>query len=178
LHHACLWGLEALDKYYSLTDESYIGRFALLLNPNFKTNYMVKRRWQQAWINRALNLVCKVWKEEYTPAPTSASQPPTRPTTKPLFDFDEYVANGHTNEPAAGEVLDQLESYLVQDSFRCMDPLSYWHEKCELGKWPELAQMAIDYLSVPATSIDVEHAFLYGHQTVSLYRHSLSSESA
>ncbi|KDQ05849.1 hypothetical protein BOTBODRAFT_90081, partial [Botryobasidium botryosum FD-172 SS1] len=75
------------------------------------------------------------------------------------------------------EVVDQLESYLQQDSFRCQDPLAYWYEKLKAGKWPQLSRMAIDYLSVPATSVDVERAFSYGRQTVSLYRHSLSSET-
>ncbi|KDQ09688.1 hypothetical protein BOTBODRAFT_190901 [Botryobasidium botryosum FD-172 SS1] len=37
--------------------------------------------------------------------------------------------------------------------------------------------MAIDYLSIPTTSVDVERAFSYGRQTVLVYRHSLSSES-
>lgn len=40
-----------------------------------------------------------------------------------------------------------------------------------------LAQMALDYLSVPATSTDVERAFSRGGLTVSKLRHSLTDES-
>lgn len=64
--------------------------------------------------------------------------------------------------------------------------------------WPELAQMALDYLTIPgycpcwivllevftdiifpslATSVDVERAFSFGRLTISLYRHSLRSET-
>ncbi|KDQ21388.1 hypothetical protein BOTBODRAFT_72998, partial [Botryobasidium botryosum FD-172 SS1] len=71
--------------------------------------------------------------------------------------------------------LDQLETYLAQDSFDCDDPLAWWSTK--RSAWPELSRMAINYLSIPATSVDVERAFSYGRRTVSLYRHSLSSET-
>ncbi|KDQ06020.1 hypothetical protein BOTBODRAFT_74748, partial [Botryobasidium botryosum FD-172 SS1] len=79
--------------------------------------------------------------------------------------------------PAASQTRDQLEAYLAQETFNCGDPIRWWHEKLVSNQWPELAQMALDYLSVPATSVDVERAFSYGQQTVSLYRHSLSSET-
>ncbi|KDQ19359.1 hypothetical protein BOTBODRAFT_93384, partial [Botryobasidium botryosum FD-172 SS1] len=73
--------------------------------------------------------------------------------------------------------IDQLESYLSQDSFYVDNPLAYWNDKRSSGTWPELTQMVLDYLTIPATSVDVERAFSYGWQTVSLYRHSLSSQS-
>ncbi|KDQ09687.1 hypothetical protein BOTBODRAFT_178766 [Botryobasidium botryosum FD-172 SS1] len=104
LRHACARGIEALDKYYSLTDESYIA-------------YMIKRKWHLDWIAQALKLIRKVWKERYARMPASAPPPTTGPAAKPLFDFDEYVENGHADEPATSEVLDQLKSYLAQDSF-------------------------------------------------------------
>ena len=92
--------------------------------------------------------------------------------------------------------MDQLERYLAAETFPCADPLAYWHARREAGDCPELAQMALDYLSAPgeyislyhnrirtdystplATSVDVERAFSAGRRTVSLYRHSLSCKT-
>ncbi|KDQ05715.1 hypothetical protein BOTBODRAFT_72796, partial [Botryobasidium botryosum FD-172 SS1] len=78
---------------------------------------------------------------------------------------------------ATHAAIDQLESYLAQDSFSVDNPLAYWNQKRSDGVWPELAQMALDYLTIPATSVDVERAFSFGRQTISLYRHSLRSET-
>ncbi|KDQ05669.1 hypothetical protein BOTBODRAFT_90708, partial [Botryobasidium botryosum FD-172 SS1] len=73
--------------------------------------------------------------------------------------------------------MDQLEAYLTQETFGCGDPIHWWYDKLTSNQWPDLARMALDYLSIPATSVDVERAFSVGRQTVSLYRHSLSSDT-
>ncbi|XP_006462316.1 hypothetical protein AGABI2DRAFT_56444, partial [Agaricus bisporus var. bisporus H97] len=39
-------------------------------------------------------------------------------------------------------------------------PLQWWHERHQA--YPNLSQMACDYLSIPATSVDVERAFSKG----------------
>ncbi|KDQ06345.1 hypothetical protein BOTBODRAFT_181669 [Botryobasidium botryosum FD-172 SS1] len=67
----------------------------------------------------------------------------------PIFKFDLFLHNGHDNDTSSSEVVDQLESYLQQDSFRCQDPLAYWYKKLKAGKWPQLSWMAINHLSVP-----------------------------
>lgn len=90
--------------------------------------------------------------------------------------------------------VDALEEYLNTPTIRLgtMDVITYWANAKASGH--PLAQMALDFLSVPgvwscwtslffdlhlfvATSTDVERAFSRGGLTVSKLRHSLSDES-
>jgi hypothetical protein len=55
------------------------------------------------------------------------------------------------------------------------DPLEFWTKK-EAGGHP-LAHMALDFMSAPAASTDVERAFSHGGLTVSKMQHNLSNQS-
>lgn len=55
------------------------------------------------------------------------------------------------------------------------DPIKYWLGQRAAGH--PLAQMALDFLSAPAASTDVERAFSRGGLTVSKRRHALSDKS-
>ncbi|KIM59870.1 hypothetical protein SCLCIDRAFT_125247, partial [Scleroderma citrinum Foug A] len=43
--------------------------------------------------------------------------------------------------------------------------------------YPQLARMAINYLTIPATSVDVEHLFSHGHVLLSHNHNRLSSQT-
>ncbi|KDQ14976.1 hypothetical protein BOTBODRAFT_109335, partial [Botryobasidium botryosum FD-172 SS1] len=174
--HAAQRGISVLDKYYSMTDQSYIPRFGLLLHPTFKTDYMQDQEWEQGRIDMAVSLLRQVWKVSYAPrAQASPSTAAVPSDSDNLYDFNRY--RKHKRTPAANVAIDQLEAYLAQDAINIADPLAYWNDKRASGTWPELTQMALDYLTVPAMSVDVEWVFSFGRVTVSLYRHSLSSKS-
>lgn len=77
--------------------------------------------------------------------------------------------------------MDALEEFL---SAPCVsdidDPLTHWNGVYTATKNLEkraLARMALDFLSAPAASTDVERAFSRGGLTVSKRRHSLNDES-
>ena len=57
------------------------------------------------------------------------------------------------------------------------NPIQYWHGALVLRPDSRLARMALDYLSAPASSVDVERAFSRGALTVTHRRHSLSDTS-
>lgn len=57
------------------------------------------------------------------------------------------------------------------------NPLQYWQGQLVSRPDSRLAQMAIDYLSSPATSVEVERAFSRGALTVTHRRHALSDTS-
>lgn len=69
---------------------------------------------------------------------------------------------------------DPIGDYLKTDIAPCDDPIGYWSSL--LGRHP-LAQMALDFLSAPAASVEVERAFSKGGLTVSKRRHGLSDDS-
>ncbi|KAG9100229.1 hypothetical protein FS749_015928 [Ceratobasidium sp. UAMH 11750] len=59
---------------------------------------------------------------------------------------------------------------------RLRNPLLWWHNQCVASnKWNGLTQMALDVLSTPATSVDVERAFSFVGSFVSKHRHNLGA---
>ncbi|TFK80245.1 hypothetical protein K466DRAFT_504232, partial [Polyporus arcularius HHB13444] len=72
---------------------------------------------------------------------------------------------------------DPLEEYLASPVLPSInDPIAYWRALSDDGR-NEFARMALDILSAPAASVDVERAFSWGGLTVSKLRHNLSDES-
>ncbi|KIM61748.1 hypothetical protein SCLCIDRAFT_51980, partial [Scleroderma citrinum Foug A] len=55
------------------------------------------------------------------------------------------------------------------------DALKWWHE--QHSKYPRLSCMALDYLTIPATSIDVERLFSKGHMVLPYLHNCLSTQS-
>ncbi|QRV73566.1 hAT family dimerization protein [Ceratobasidium sp. AG-Ba] len=53
--------------------------------------------------------------------------------------------------------------------------LGYWHH--ELKRRPAVAQMALDYLTAPATSVDAERAFSGGRLTINHLQHQMSVQT-
>ncbi|KDQ06828.1 hypothetical protein BOTBODRAFT_181234 [Botryobasidium botryosum FD-172 SS1] len=177
IHHAAQRGIAALNKYYSLTDESYLLQFVLLLHPTFKVEYMQDQEWEQDWIDQAVTLLCKTWQTRYAPTPSTAT-PSASAASMPaadLYNFNRY--RKQKRSAAVSTAGNQLETYLSEPVLNIEDPLAYRHEKQLSGACPELMQMVLDYLTIPATSVDVEQAFSFGCQTVSLYCHSLSKNT-
>ena len=120
-----------------------------------------------------------------------------------LIDFTQATRDlfaslgGENNESTIA--VDALEEYLEAPPMKTVsDPLKYWHLALESGSEnAALAQMALDYLSMPgeylvfaiycsltdhsvlihlATSTDAERSFSRGRLTVSRLRHSLADE--
>jgi hypothetical protein len=74
---------------------------------------------------------------------------------------------------------DPLDIYLADPPITSItNPLTYWHSiMSSQNVFAPLARMALDFLSMPAASTDVERAFSRGRLTVSRLRHSLSNEA-
>lgn len=76
-------------------------------------------------------------------------------------------------------VQSQLDAYLEEtplDQRQNLDVLEYW--RGNLSKYPELALMARDILSIPITSVASESAFSHGGRILGKYRSSLSPKNA
>ncbi|KIM62603.1 hypothetical protein SCLCIDRAFT_119195 [Scleroderma citrinum Foug A] len=69
----------------------------------------------------------------------------------------------------------ELDCYLSVDVEHVTDTLGWWYEQRTV--YPRLSRMACDYLSVPATSVDVERLFSHGRFLLSHVRSHLSPQS-
>ncbi|KIJ47636.1 hypothetical protein M422DRAFT_163711, partial [Sphaerobolus stellatus SS14] len=134
-----------------------------VLHPRYKDSYFAKAEWTAVWHNEALRLLKKEWKG-YKPSPVAHTLK-AKPTVTAFFaDADNF--NLDVNK-------DELDQYLsTPPDTTCADPIAYWNARLASGS--QLAQMGLDILSIPATSVDVERAFSRGRLMVSRLRHSLN----
>ncbi|KIK80159.1 hypothetical protein PAXRUDRAFT_159391 [Paxillus rubicundulus Ve08.2h10] len=68
----------------------------------------------------------------------------------------------------------ELKTYLNTDLEDVPNIIVWWHGHCKT--YPQLFQMALDYLTIPATSIDVECIFSHGHLLLSYVQSCLSAQ--
>ncbi|PIL32861.1 hypothetical protein GSI_04979 [Ganoderma sinense ZZ0214-1] len=177
-------GRVVLNKYYGLTDETIIYRIAMVLHPRYKTNYFRTQDWPEDWISEAVDLIRGEWTARYKPAASTDKGKARAPgparvsgrrtaaaaSSRALF---ESIARG----PSA-ENQDALEAYLEAPPLTTVeDPIKYWELRAQTESNPALARMALDFLSVPATSTDIERAFSRGRLTVSRLRYALGDKS-
>ncbi|EIW51901.1 HAT dimerization, partial [Trametes versicolor FP-101664 SS1] len=70
---------------------------------------------------------------------------------------------------------DELNDYLESPVDPTKDALAWWHAR--RLQFPRLSRMALDYLSIPATSVDVERTFSRGRRLLSHVRSRLSAQT-
>ncbi|POW07561.1 hypothetical protein PSTT_08150 [Puccinia striiformis] len=169
LKNACRLGLKITNKYYSLTDTSPLYRIAIISQLGTRVDHRSHTPRREMWVS-----FYKPQPVEPTPsAPSSINRPKT-----------SMLAGLGTAAAARGGILssDPLDIWLagglILDGDEPVNPLKWWSQQKRTGNTHGgLVHMALDVLSCPATSVDVERAFSFGCDYVSSKRHRLSSES-
>ncbi|KAJ3967637.1 hypothetical protein EV361DRAFT_480009 [Lentinula raphanica] len=77
--HALSIGKRTLNKYYQLTDDSYVYRMAIVLHPSRKVDYLRKAGWQEAWIDKAVAVTRENWERTFSPAQHTTSSSENTP---------------------------------------------------------------------------------------------------
>ncbi|CAE7216530.1 unnamed protein product, partial [Rhizoctonia solani] len=176
--------IRVLNKYYGKTDESALYRIAMLLHPSIRVQYMLNAGWIQEWIDEAIDLLVKEWTRHYKPASTTKE---TQPTAN-QFGYSTYLqrmypTTGTSTRSATCPIRDFVHAAPVLEASRdgqpiLFNPLVWWHGQRSVGnEWDGLTQLAIDVLSCPATSVDVERAFSLLSNIVTKRRHNLSAQT-
>ena len=82
------------------------------------------------------------------------------------------------DEEAESEHIDAFEEYRREGPItprqygeRYESPLEFWQPQLSQPRRRALAEMAIDFLSIPPTSCDVERAFSAGRRTINDFQH-------
>ena len=84
IRHGAQNAIAVLDKYYARTDDSVMYQAAMsehefsfrpslhlpidncsVLHPKHKLEYFRNKKWEQDWIDTAINFMWKIWIEEY-----------------------------------------------------------------------------------------------------------------
>ncbi|KAF4610855.1 hypothetical protein D9613_006637 [Agrocybe pediades] len=174
VRHAALRELLMLNKYYALTDDSVVYRIAMILHPRHKMMYFTKAKWEQSWIDTAGRIIREEWTENYKPKDKPVNTAQDGSLTRTSSFARKYFDSLNDDIASTADALEEwLASPVVNTA---LDPVDYWTQM-DRARNP-LARMALDYLSIPASSTDVERSFSRGGLTISKLRHSLSDDSA
>lgn len=191
VRHAAKLATTVLDKYYELTDKTLVPCVAMIMHPSKKDKFMDWAKWLQDWRDNTFDLGRGIWNKDYKGSPVEvehvpSAQPPA-PAPAPALPrrtsgcrrlFDE---SSEEDTPTAGTE-DAYKRYIREPALPCLlnnDVIGYW-ERVHLlgGDQARLVQMALDYLSCPATSVDCERAFSAAGGTITALRNRLSEQSA
>lgn len=171
---AAVRGLTILNKYYQKSDESLVYRIAMALDPRLKLQYFVDQEWPADWINTVKNITRRVYNEDYTSV--AAADVPVSPRRR-LVPTGDWPSLLRKSKAPSRQERDELATFWASPTECAADPLQYWYGHLIGQPESRLARMAIDYLSAPASSVEVERAFSRGALTVTHRRHALSHHS-
>jgi hypothetical protein len=164
-------GWEMLDKYFSLTDRAPVYVAAVVLHPRHKWNYFTKH-WKAAWIPGARAKVIRMWTEEYKSDDNLENPIPDHDDD----EFERWLSGGGATQPP-----DEYEDYctlpLEPELKDTPGAISWWSEARQRKRFPNLHRMALDILSIPAMSAEVERLFSQCKRIITDDRHSLEPDS-
>ncbi|TFK80654.1 hATC-domain-containing protein, partial [Polyporus arcularius HHB13444] len=86
--------------------------------------------------------------------------------------FDHFASMAGKIDVAAS---DEIARYLASHTEPTNNPLQWWTDR--RSNFPRLSRMALDYLSIPGTSVDVERVFSRGRRALSHIGSRLSAQT-
>ncbi|KAG7425161.1 hypothetical protein Forpi1262_v013723 [Fusarium oxysporum f. sp. raphani] len=173
-----------LNKYYTKLDETSIYYAATVLHPGIQWAFLTRAySGREGWIDKARHLIQTLWEEEYRDLPAqweiADSNLPVAVRAREYNPFDsfqdELISYPNSEEESVADEFERWQS-TKQDTFSKHDnPLEYWSAK--RFKYPRVAKMAIDVLSVPAMAAECERAFSSAGSMVSPQRTRLDAST-
>lgn len=157
-------GWQKLVKYYEKLDDTPVYYASVVLHPQHKD--LLKKAWREKpeWLRKNDAAFKKLWSEyrdRSITSTTSNSMPPPPRRVHARSGRDDFLATfaGDEEESDGDEYTQWSNKFkaLPKEHPLAQDPIKYWWQ--ERATRPKLAQMALDVLSVPATSCDCERAF-------------------
>ena len=166
-------GWNKLRKYYLASDRSPVYVTAMVLRPDTKWSYIEKNWQDDNWISDAKQATKELWESTYKPKDNTPTLP-AKPATK-LSAFTEWQARKKTTIPSS---MDEYERYLLLPIVpEIRDARRWWMEETQRTMFPNLFKMAIDILSIPATSAEPERVFSGAKFTITNIRNRLNEGS-
>ena len=125
----------------------------LVLHPQRKLRYFKAAGSEDKWINMAEQTIRDEFQHKYTDLPGDSSGDEGNSILSPKKKKVHNIFNNLPSlaAPKAAELHDELTCYLSTDPEQVVDVLMWWSE--HKATYPHLARMALDYLSIPSTSL-------------------------
>ncbi len=168
-------GWHKLKKYYDLSDAAPVYVAAIILDPTLKWKY-IDDHWHPTWVENARESMQLLW-DDYKPERSDAPPPTSSSRRRQPSSFTLWMRQ-RLDQP---EELDEYERYCKAPRVWVMDdpvqPWDWWLEPQQLKDYPNLGQLAVDILSIPAMSDFTEKVFSSAKQTLSDRRCKLGSDA-
>lgn len=174
-----------LDKYYTMTESVPVYAAATLLDPS-KRYAWIQKNWPETWWNNAVAGARNIWINEYRDikipvqeptASTATSRKPRQPLDPTFEDIRSSLQVAKATVSADADDFDTFinaDAVLIDEG---LTALEWWCKEFQRARYPRLSRMAIEILSIPPESADVERAFSGGRRTLSWDRLSMTVES-
>lgn len=147
LVQAAIQGRTKLLKYYSKTDSTPVYAVATAMDPRMRFHWWNVQKWGE-YIQISVDAVTAVWVEQY--------KGKDGPRVLESHVAKEMELYGIAQQDGELEVYVREGATLV-NSHSEPPELVYWRGQAE--RWPNLSNMARDYLAIPVTSTPSERCF-------------------
>ncbi len=180
---------EKHQKWYSATDDAQeIYAAAVLLHPSYRAAYF-KKHWTgdelEAWIQPTIDRVKRKWTNDYshldednTEAESSQSQSLSQPSRKRQRrepDFIDKFLNEDLNPDAPSpDPFDRFIYGFAMGQFSKKEDLFEWWKNGTHSK--SIQHLALDLLSIPAMSAEMERVFSSAKRLITQDRNRLSPD--
>ena len=174
---------QVLDKYYHNTEMSPFYAAALILNPARRTRY-IEVHWPKESAQRALVKVRELW-EKYREEVKAPQQDPF------AFKYSSSKRKKKEREPNTFNKIAMSLSLVTRpssqdeyDDYNTSEPydpgkqgaLKWWLQDCQRQRWPRLSLIAIEILSIPLMSDELERVFSGARRTITWERAVMTAE--
>ncbi|KIP02039.1 hypothetical protein PHLGIDRAFT_79700 [Phlebiopsis gigantea 11061_1 CR5-6] len=151
----------------------YIYSALVVLHLCYKLEYFRRQKWPADWIDEVKRLLRKYRDAHHKLTNAMSALTPSGPASATTSVNDLFADIDFFNvSDSPDPITEYLDTALLG---HVVDPIQFWNS--QLARGHPLASMALNFLSVPASSVDVERAFSRGGLTVLKCRHALSDES-
>ncbi|CAB5388098.1 unnamed protein product [Rhizophagus irregularis] len=164
---AAINAINKLKEYYNKTDTT-LYTVSLILDSRLKLEYMKDNEWEKCWIDKTKNDVSEIYNTLYAPKEIQN-------TRIECNSSDENLVS-HISKQQRIESIGELDRYLKADRAQPLTNVLKWWKLHE-EEYPHLANMAKDYLGVPATSASSERIFSSAANVITYDRASLAPET-
>jgi len=147
LKRAAEQGRTKLLKYYAKTDSTPVYAVATAMDPRMRFNWWRVQQWGE-YVQKSIDAVNTVWEGQY--------KGKDGPQVLDSHVVKEMALYGIEQQDGELEVYVREGPALI-NSHSEPPELVYWRGQAE--RWPNLANMARDYLAIPVTSTPSERCF-------------------